>query len=139
MYLSRLQCASDFTYEYFSLFPADLVFSCLCIKIGISVLQLLGCDEEYLVREISLQFIVLPVYEIIQALKGSVNAAYNLVEVFLGSVLTANNLFPVPLIYINLVKIVKFLIPPYGIHVSVQSGARLESVFAKGHSLPLCQ
>ena len=55
------------------------------------------------------------------------------------SLISSDNLLPVPLVYIDRVDVVEFLVTPDGVHIGVETAARLSSVSSERHSLPLCK
>ena len=60
-------------------------------------------------------------------------------EVIHGAFLGGDNLFPVPLVHIDRVDIIQFLIPTDGVHIGIQSLAGLKAVAEKRQALPLGQ
>ena len=56
-----------------------------------------------------------------------------------GAVLLGNNFLPVPLVYINRVDIVGFLIPADGVHVGINPLPHLKTVFFQSVTFPLCK
>ena len=60
-------------------------------------------------------------------------------EEFFVPLLGCDDLFPVPLIDVNGMKVVELLIAPDGVHVCVQTSAGSYHVSAESHALPLGQ
>ena len=70
---------------------------------------------------------------------GTHDSANGLAQVVLVAVLPGDDLLPVPLIHIDGVGVIHFLITADGIHVGEQAFAHIELVFLQRQALPLSQ
>ena len=70
---------------------------------------------------------------------GAHDSANGLAQVVLVAVLPGDDLLPVPLIHIDGVGVIHFLIAADGIHVGEQALAHIELVFLQRQALPLSQ
>ena len=77
------------------------------------------------------------VYVISKVFQAPVNDSYSMLEELIVSLVGGYDLFPFPLININLMDIVEFLITPDSIHIRITPASLLYSVSPVRHSLPL--
>ncbi len=79
------------------------------------------------------------VHHLFGGFKCSVDFPDGAPEIFKRAVGRADGLFPVPLVHIQGVDIVKFLVGTDGVHVGVQSESGVDIVNPELHSFPLCK
>ena len=60
-------------------------------------------------------------------------------EIFAVTLLRGNDFFPVVLIYIYRVQLIAYFVPPYGVHISVQSFSGGKTVALKRIAFPFCK
>ena len=107
--------------------------------IGPAVLQLLGGDEIDLPVQLGVQAGESDLQGVIGLAYGAHDSANGLAQVVLVAVLPGDDLLPVPLIHIDGVGVIHFLIAADGIHVGEQALAHIELVFLQRQALPLSQ
>ena len=71
--------------------------------------------------------------------EGGVNLLHHAAKHGLVPLVRAENALPVPLIDKNRMNVVRFLVPADGVHVGIQSLARLKAVVPQGQPFPLGQ
>ena len=70
---------------------------------------------------------------------GADDGSHRVLKILSVSVLRQHYFFPVPLVNIDAVKIVGYLIAPDGVHIRIETALRLEFVSEKGKPFPLCE
>ena len=73
------------------------------------------------------------------AKNGRIDPFHYILQKCKRTLLTGNHCFPVPLVNIERVEIVKLLVCSDGIHVGIYAISRIYLVFCKRHTLPLSQ
>ena len=110
-------------------------------EIGVYIFQLLGRDKRHFAAKVDVifQFRELPA----QLVRGRAdrihNIPYSLLQKFQRALVGGDNALPVPLIHVDAVQVVQFLIAADGVHVSHNALAGAEAVLVQGIALPLCQ
>ena len=112
------------------------IFTFLWRQLRIPVLKILCRDEIYLIWKLSLNISVEPVDIVAQVFERVVNYCDCFFEIFFGSLLFSYNLFPVPLVHIYGMKIVKLFVTSDGVHIGVDTVSRSNTVSAESHTLP---
>ena len=77
--------------------------------------------------------------QILRATDGSVNPLHNVLQEGHRTVLLADHGLPVPLVYVERVQVVQFLVGTYGVHVRIDAVARLNLILSQREPLPLGQ
>ena len=116
------------------------IFPFLWCERGPLVLQLLrGGKRRFPAQPHALQRGELPFQLIQRAAHRIHDLLHSLLQIFGGSLLPGDDLFPVPLVHINGVKVVHLLVPADGVHVCDQTVAHMEIILSQSHALPLRQ
>ena len=137
--LAALQLVADAHDKDRSLFLADGVLPLLGSEIGPAVLQLLGGDEEDLLRQGEIHTGKFIAGRPRRLLDGIVDVPHGLHQVFGGALLLGDDLFPVPLVHIDRVEVVQILVPADGVHVGIEASPGLEAIGPQGPALPFGQ
>ena len=122
-----------------SLGPGDDVLPLLGGLFGEPGLQLLGGDEINIVGQDLFNIIIADRHVFLGLSEDPVDIAHDVLEGVQSAVLFADDLFPVPLVHIDRVDVVRYFIAPDRAHVGVESLADLEAVLFQGVALPLGQ
>ena len=137
--LAGAQGLADLHEEHRVMLPADLRLPLVGRQIGIAVLQLLGGDEVDLPVRLEGQ----NREDVAQRGRGVTDGAHDVqhgvLQILHIPVFCIDMLFPVPLVHVDGVEVVHFLIPADGVHVRIEAGAQLELIALEGQTLPLGQ
>ena len=116
---------------------ADLIFALFGSHVRIHLPEFLRIDEMDLVRQVINSLWKLIPHLMLHVLDDLENDPDSFFQEILISLVFGNDFLPVPLVNINAVKVIEFLIPADGVHICVEAFTRHKAVFAEGHSLPL--
>ena len=133
------QLAADAHDEHSPILLTDEVFALLGSLVGIHAQQLLAVDEMYLLGQEVLQLGISLTDVELGAQDGAVDLADNVLEESNGTLLGQYHTLPVPLIDIEAVDIVEFLIGADGIHVGDDTETGVYLIVGQSDSLPLGQ
>ena len=136
MPLAGLQHVADLHDADSALCFGNVVFPLLRAVVREHVFQLLGGDEEDIVRKDLFYVIVLDGHVFFGFPKHLIYGAHHIFKRIQRAVLPGNDLFPVPLIHVDGVDIVGDLIPADGAHVRIKPFALPEAVFFQRVALP---
>ena len=119
--------------------PADGSLPLAGGQVGVHILQLLGGDEVHLTLQLAPQAgegHVQGFRSLTDGTHDGTDAGLQVVDV---PVLPGDDLFPVPLIHIDGVDVVYFLVTADGVHISIQTLALMEAVALQRQTFPLGQ
>ena len=132
-------CANAY-YEHGSILAADGVLTLLGGLAGIHGEQVFAVDEVYVFRQEWLNHSgVALANEKFRAPYGRINPAHGALQGVKRALRRHYHGFPVPLVNIQRVQVVQFLVGSYGVHVGVHAVSRLDAVVGKGQPFPLGQ
>ena len=138
---AALQGLADLHKEDGAVLTGDRIFPLFGGHVRVGVLQLLGGDESH----IGVEEGVLAQLRIHgpQGHLGGADAGHDSLDhtfqILQGPVLRANHLLPVPLVHIDAVQVVQFLVPANGVHVGVKTYSGNKAIVMEGLPLPLGQ
>ena len=141
MGLAALERGTDLHEERGAVFLDKRVLPLFRGQARVLVFQLLGGDERD-IGGVQGQVLQLGEHGVEVHLGGADSGhdgANHVFQIRLGAVLLPDDLFPVPLVHIDGVEVVQFLVPADGVHITVQALAHPEAVILEGLALPLCQ
>ena len=101
--------------------------------------QLLGGNKENIVGKDFFYVIVLDGHELFRFAQYLIYNAHDILQRVKAAFLFGYDFFPVPLIHVDGVDIVRNLIPAYGAHISIEAFAGLEAVFFQREAFPFGQ
>ena len=127
---------ADLLDEDGALLMADAVLPLLAGEVRIEGLQLVGGDEEDLVRQMVDGVRPLVPDLMLHVLDDLENLSHDLVENHRSPVFAADDHLPVPLVHVGGVEIVEILVAADRVHVGVEAFARLKAVFSEREALP---
>ena len=133
------QLVTDLHQEDGAFFLSDQVLAFLGRLIRIAVRQLLGGYKIDVLRKNLFNVIILDGHVFFRFLQGLVNLPDGFFQIFYIPVFLQDNFFPVPLIHVDGVNIIRILIPADGAHICVEAFADVEAVLLQGVALPFCQ
>ena len=125
--------------EYGAVFLADAVFAFLGGKAGIHGAQFLAVDEEYLFGQEGLELRIGFAYIEFGAQYGAVDFLNGFFQIGHVSLRVCHYTFPVPLVYVQTVKVVQLFVASDGVHVRNDAESGLHLVFGQRYALPFCQ
>ena len=96
-------------------------------------------DEANLLGQEGLQLWESLARQIFRTSDGSIDAGYHILQEGQRAVLASYHGFPVPLIHVERVEVIQFLIGADGIHIGVDAVATLHLLLGQSQSFPLCQ
>ena len=117
----------------------DLVFALLRRLVGVEILQLLRGDEEHIAVKLGVQARERDAKRVVRLADRADDVAHGAFEILDRAVFPRDDLFPVPLVDVDGVKIVDLLVAPDGVHVGEQTLADIELVALQRQPLPLGQ
>ena len=115
------------------------VFALFRGEVWVYIFQLLGRDKRHFAAKVDIifQFRELPA----QLVRGRAdrihNIPYSLLQKFQRALVGGDNALPVPLIHVDAVQVVQFLITADGVHVGHNALAGAEAILVQGIALPL--
>ena len=136
MWLSIGEVAADADDEHGSIAFADGVLALFRRFVGIHPQEFLTVDEMYFFGQKWGNLWIGLAHEIFRAADGAVDAADDFFQEVDGAFLTLDGAAPVPLVHIEGVDVVEFLVASDGVHVGVETIARTNFVFCKHQALP---
>ena len=134
-----LQNLSDLHQEHGVVLTADGILALIGSQIGIHVLQFLRGDEEHLTIQLAAQ----AGEGNVQCIGGFTDSAHDGTDGGLQivhiAVLAGDDLLPVPLIHVDGVNVVHFLIAADSVHIGIEALTLVETVTLQRKALPLSQ
>ena len=137
--LSVGEFAADADDEDGTIGLTDGILALLRCLVGIHTQQFLGMDEVNLLRQEGLNLGIGLAHQILRPADGCVDALHDILQEGQRAVFPADDGLPVPLVYIERVQIVQFLVGTDGIHVGIDAIAALYLILGQRQSLPLGQ
>ena len=77
--------------------------------------------------------------EILGAQDGSIDALHHILKMSQRALLACYHRLPVPLVHIERVEVIQLLVCTNGVHVGIDTVARLNVIFGQGQAFPFCQ
>ena len=108
-------------------------------QLGVPVFQLLGGDEADLPAQFCAQLGVADVESVVGGADGLDDGPDNQLQEIQIPVFRGDDLLPVPLVNVDGVNVVQFLVPADGVHIGVQAVAHGEMIPLQSQPLPLGQ
>ena len=108
-------------------------------QLGVQVFQLLGGDEADLPTQLCAQLGVADVESVVGGADGLDDGPDNQLQEIQIPVFRGDDLLPVPLVHVDGVDVVQFLVPADGVHIGVQAVAHGEMIPLQSQPLPLGQ
>ena len=139
MLLSIAQLSADTLYKYGAIFLADSILALLRSLVRIHIEQILRMDKMNLLWQERLQLWIVLASQELGAEDGCIDAANHIFEECDGAITLRNHSLPVPLVHIERMKIIKFLIGTDGVHIGIDTIAWLYFIFCQGQALPFSQ
>ena len=139
MFLAIREVASYTHHEHSTIFAADKVLALLGCLVGIHAQEFLAMDEMNLLGQEMLQLRVGLTNKKLGTKDGAVNLTDDMLEEGHCAVLGTNDTLPVPLVHIQAVDIVQFLIGTDGIHVGHNAKSALHVIVGQGDTFPFRQ
>ena len=121
------------------LFFKESILALLRRQIGVECLELARGDHGHLTRQLHAVARMVDMQMIARVADHVHDRLANGNEVFLRTVLAGDHLFPIPLIHVDRMDIVKILIAADGVHIGVKTVANEEMIFLQSEALPFCQ
>ena len=139
MLLSIAQLSADTLDKHGTVFLADSILTLLRSFVRIHIKQILRMDKMNLLWQERLQLWIVLASQELGAEDGCIDAANHIFKECDGAVFLGNHSLPVPLVHIERMKIIKFLIGTDGIHISIDTIVWLYLIFCQGQALPFSQ
>ena len=117
----------------------DIKFSLLWSVVRKHFFQLPGGDKENIVGQNLLYVVIVNGHVFLRFAQHLIDCADGGFQGFQIAFFLGNDLFPIPLIHIDGMNIVRLFISADGAHIGVKSFAHGKSVFFQGIPFPLCQ
>ena len=108
-------------------------------KVGVHIFKSLGGDKGHLGAEIYAKLGIAHVKEIVCSADRADYRAHDKLEVIKVSVFLGDYLFPVPLVNVDRMNVVKLLVAANCVQVGIKTVAHGEAVALERKSLPLCE
>ena len=135
--LSVGELAAYTYYKYGSILLAYQIFAFLDALAGIASQEVFALDEVYLVGQEGLYLRVTLAHQVFSAAYRGVDAAHGGLQEVEVALFGGHHGFPVPLVNVERVQVVKLLVGAYGVHVGIDAVARLHLIVGQGEPLPL--
>ena len=139
MRLTIRQLSADTYNKDGSIGLGNQILTLLYGLVRIHTQQLLGMDEVNLLGQERLQLTVAFTNEELRTQDRSIDSLYDILQALQCSVFLPDNSLPVPLIHIERMQVVQFLVSTDSIHISIDSVARLHIVFSQCQPFPFGQ
>ena len=139
MRLSAFQLSADLHKENRAMLLCYFVLTLLWRKVRIHFLKLGGGDGEKLSFQLNLKLGEVDTEQLACVTYNVNDVGGYLHKIIEGAVLSCNNLFPVPLVNVDRVNIIKLLVAANSVHIGVKTVANVEAVLLKSLSFPLCE
>ena len=141
VWLSGAEFSADALDKDGSVFFCKAVLPLLRRQIRPAVLKLLSGNKRHIavVKRHTHQLRILAANRKLCITDAAHNAAYRLMQQMLIARFLGNDLFPVPLVHVDRMQIVKLFIPTNGIHVCIDALARMDVIAIQRHALPFGQ
>ena len=136
MLLAVGEFAADTHDEDGAILLADSVFALFRRKVGVHLQQLFGVYEIDVAREEGLDLWVGLAGQVLCSQYGRVDSAHDALEELDVTLLGHHDGFPVPLVNVEGVEVVKLFVGTNGVHVGIDAIAGLDIIVGKGESLP---
>ncbi len=120
-------------------FFGDAIFPFLGSEAGIEILQLLGGEEENIVGQDFLYVVVTDGHIFFCFAQSFVDGAHGLFQEIQAPLLPGNDFFPVPLIHVDGMDVVRLFIPADCAHVRIEPFSVGKSVLFQCKPFPLGQ
>ena len=131
--------ASDADDEHGSVLLANQVLALLGGLVGVHLHEFLAMYEVYLLGQVRMQLGVSLADVELGTQYGVVDAAHDVLQEIDVALFGRHGALPVPLVNIEGMEVVQFLVGTYGIHVGDDAIAGFHLVFRQGDALPLGQ
>ena len=139
MFLSVGEFSADADDEHGAVLAADGILALMGCEVGIALEEFLAVDEVDLARQEGLYLRVALAHQIFGAEHGRVDTAHHIAQEGHGALAARDDRLPVPLVHIERVDVVQFLVGAYGVHVGIDAVARLYAILRQGEPLPFGQ
>ena len=96
-------------------------------------------DEVNLLRQERLQLRICLTRQILRTADGSIDTLHHILQIADGALFLRYHSLPVPLVHIQRVQVVQFLVGTDGIHIRIDTMTRLNIVFCQRQTLPFGQ
>ena len=137
MFASVSQCAADTDHENRTELLANRILALFGTQIREAAAKLLSMYEMDFIRKDRLDGRILLTNHVFSPEKSGIDPADNILQKRRGALTFIHDPFPVPLVHIQGVDVVKLLIGPDSVHVRVDPVSRFYVIFGKGKALPL--
>ena len=118
------------------MFLDDCILPFLRTHLRILLQKILRMNEENILRKHRFDLRKLHIKLVLSHLDSLIDSSDNLLEVIQTTLLLGNDSFPVPLVYIYRMDIIKFLIRTKGVHVGINTTTRLYIHLCKLDTFP---
>ena len=135
--LAIRQASADANHKYRTHLLADGILALLRREGGVALQQLLGMNEVNLLGQERLQLRVGLAHQVFRTANGSIDAVHHILQECQRAVFLTDHCLPVPLVHIQRVQVVEFLVGTDGIHVRIDAVAALHLLLGQRQSLPL--
>ena len=139
MRLTIRQLSADTDNKDGSIGLGNQILTLLYGLVRIHTQQLLGMDEVNLLGQERLQLTVAFTNEELRTQDRSIDSLYDILQALQRAVFLPDNSLPVPLIHIERMQVVQFLVSTDSIHIGIDSVARLHIVFSQCQPFPFGQ
>ena len=139
MLLAIRQASADANHEHSTHLLADGILALLRREGGVALQQLLGMNEVNLLGQERLQLRVGLAHQVFRTANGSIDAVHHILQECQRAVFLTDHCLPVPLVHIQRVQVVEFLVGTDGIHVRIDAVAAFHLLLGQRQSLPLRQ
>ena len=125
--------------EHRAVFLANLVLPFLRCHVGEHLQEFFAVYEMDVLGEERLDLRVCLADEVFRPPDGVVNSPDDILEVFLCPLLLCDDRLPVPLVHIERVYVVEFLVRPDGVHVGIDAITGFDVVLSEREPLPFSE
>ena len=137
--LAVRQPSTDANHEHRSPLLADGILTFLRRQSRVALQQFLGMDKVNLLRQKRLQLLVRLAHQILRTTYGGIDAPHHVLQECQRAVLTTYHRLPVPLVHIQRMQVIQFLVGTNGVHVRIDAVAALHLLLSQCQSLPFRQ
>ena len=122
------ECRTDLLHENRTALARNRIFALLRAELRVALQKLFGSDEGDFPREAVAGIRVLIPDLMLHVLDDGVDALHGVLEYLKASVFLPEHTFPVPLVHIEGVEVIRRLVAADCVHIGVEAFARLKAI-----------